>query len=39
MRKKRKENKENFVSRYDPNGMYTGNSLDGERPIQDADDL
>ena len=23
----------------DPNGSYTGRSLDGEKPIQDADDL
>lgn len=23
----------------DPNGSYTGKSLDGEKPIQDADDL
>ena len=23
----------------DPNGSYVGNALDGEHPVQDADDL
>ena len=33
--------KNNFKSTYDPNGSYTGVSLnnDSEKPIQDADDL
>ncbi len=33
--------KKNFKSTYDPNGSYTGVSTydDGEKPIQDADDL
>ena len=25
--------------KHDPLGMYTGNSADGEKPQQDADDL
>ena len=25
--------------KFDPNGSYTGNSADGEKPIQDQDDL
>lgn len=29
----------NFADSYDPNGSYTGTSLDGGKPIQDADDL
>ncbi len=28
-----------FKSKNDPDGMYTGNSNDGEEPVQDADDL
>ena len=24
---------------FDPNGSYTGNTIDGETPTQDADDL
>lgn len=28
-----------FESVGDPNGSYTGNPLDGGRPVQDADDL
>ncbi len=24
---------------FDPNGSYTGNTIDGEPPTQDADDL
>ena len=24
---------------FDPNGSYTGNSVDSEKPVQDADDL
>jgi len=40
MKKKEiKKWKKNFVSNTDPNGSYTGNSLDGEIPVQDADDL
>lgn len=29
----------NFRSKNDPFGGYTGNSKDGEKPSQDADDL
>ena len=28
-----------FISKNDPLGSYTGNSIDGKTPIQDADDL
>ncbi len=28
-----------ILSKNDPFGSYTGNSLDGKAPIQDADDL
>ena len=28
-----------FLSKSDPFGSYTGNSLDGSTPIQDVDDL
>lgn len=28
-----------FSPKTDPQGMYTGNSVDGETPQQDADDL
>ena len=31
--------KSKFASQFDPNGSYTGNPLNGEKPIQDADDL
>ena len=31
--------KNNFKSKNDPNGSYTGNPFNGERPVQDADDL
>ena len=35
-----KKDKAKFISSYDPNGSYTGNSLEEyEKPIQDADDL
>ena len=35
-----KKDKAKFKSSYDPNGSYTGNSLEEyEKPIQDADDL
>ena len=35
-----KKDKAKFVSSYDPNGSYTGNSLEVyEKPIQDVDDL
>ena len=35
-----KKDKAKFVSSYDPNGSYTGNTLDNnEKPVQDADDL
>lgn len=27
------------VSKFDPNGSYTGVPIDGEEPVQDADDL
>ena len=39
MKKAKKNKKDDFVSRYDPNGMYTGNTLEDGEPIQDADDL
>ena len=35
--KRRKKN--NFYSYFDPNGSYTGKTIDGEKPVQDADDL
>jgi len=28
-----------FKSYQDPNGSYTGNNLNFEKPVQDADDL
>ena len=28
-----------FFDSYDPNGSYTGCPLDGDKPIQDVDDL
>ena len=35
-----KKDKAKFVSSFDPNGSYTGNSLDyNEKPVQDVDDL
>ena len=35
-----KKDKAKFISSYDPNGSYTGNTLDNnEKPVQDADDL
>ncbi len=33
----KKKNK--FESNFDVNGSYTGTSKDGDKPIQDADDL
>jgi len=27
------------ASEFDPQGSYTGNAIDGEPPVQDADDL
>ena len=34
------KDKAKFISSYDPNGSYTGNSVDlNEKPIQDVDDL
>lgn len=36
---KKKKIKKEFKSRFDPNGAYTGNPINGVRPIQDADDL
>lgn len=30
---------EKRVSKFDPFGSYTGLSVDGERPVQDQDDL
>jgi hypothetical protein len=38
-KKKQIKHSENFSSNFDPNGSYTGNSKNGEKPIQDADDL
>ena len=29
----------NFLSKTDPQGSYTGSTIDNEKPIQDADDL
>lgn len=34
-----KEIIKNFKSSSDPMGSYTGNPADGDRPIQDADDI
>ena len=44
MKKKNKElikenGEEMKSSSYDPQGSYTGNPVDGEKPVQDADDL
>ncbi len=34
------KDKATFKSSFDPNGSYTGNSVDiDEKPVQDADDL
>lgn len=38
MKNKKKKNK-NFVDRNDPLGSYTGTPIDGDMPVQDADDL
>ena len=39
--KKRKNKLKNIkiISKNDPFGSYTGNCIDGQNPIQDADDL
>ncbi len=39
MKDKRRKNIRKTVSRNDPFGSYTGNSLNGDVPEQDADDL
>ena len=36
---KKKKVKHEFIKKNDPLGSYTGNPIDGEEPIQDADDL
>lgn len=35
----KKVKKELKPSKFDPNGSYTGLTTDGERPVQDQDDL
>ena len=37
----KKENKKrsSSYSPFDPNGSYTGAAKDGEKPVQDSDDL
>lgn len=37
--RKRKNKKSILESKNDPLGSYTGTPIDGEQPIQDADDL
>ncbi len=37
--KSMKKKKSKFVDKNDPLGSYTGTPLDGEKPVQDADDL
>ena len=34
-----KKRKKRFASNFDPLGSYTGKGIDGEKPVQDADDL
>lgn len=35
-----KKDKAKFISSFDPNGSYTGNTVENdEKPVQDADDL
>ncbi len=34
-----KKKKRGMRSQYDVNGSYTGTPADGEKPVQDADDL
>ncbi len=36
---KKRKKKSVMVDKNDPLGSYTGTPLDGEEPIQDADDL
>lgn len=36
---KRKEKKDREIIITDPNGSYTGRPIDGDMPVQDADDL
>lgn len=36
---KREGKKEREIIITDPNGSYTGRPIDGETPVQDADDL
>lgn len=38
-KKKRSVNNKFFINKNDPLGSYTGNALDGNDLIQDADDL
>ena len=37
--KKKKKKKSTFVDKNDPLGAYTGTPIDGQTPVQDADDL
>ncbi len=39
MKKVKNKKKSSFNRKADPLGSYTGNPEDGERPVQDADDL
>lgn len=36
---KKRKNKKSMVDKNDPLGAYTGTPIDGEVPVQDADDL
>lgn len=36
---KKKKSKNLFKDKNDPQGWYTGNPIDDDMPIQDADDL
>lgn len=37
--KSKLKNHNGFKSTFDPNGSYTGQPLDNDKPVQDADDL
>ena len=39
MKEKTTKSKETLRSPFDPNGSYTGAPENGDKPVQDADDL
>lgn len=39
MKEKNTKSKETLRSPFDPNGSYTGAPENGDKPVQDADDL